>query len=260
MLKLSATFITMFKEPLSAWLTSSIIGRAHTKGILSTSIISILESLSGDHHAADDTPYGGGPGELLKIDIIEPLIKQALAKNSAISRDKKRVVLMDPAGLPFDQAHAQRLAGYSELIFICGRYEGIDARIHYYIDEALSLGDFVLSGGDIAAMAMFDATARMVDGVLGNKHSALDESHAQGRLEASLYTRPQTYEGYEVPLVYKSGDHKKIEQAKRQESCLKTQNIRPDLVKLFPFSSYEKELLKISADLNPKYPWMKSHG
>jgi tRNA (guanine37-N1)-methyltransferase len=251
----SAIFITMFKEPITAWLNSSIIGRAHKNGILQSKVISILEQVSFDHHQVDDTPYGGGPGELMKINIIAPLIEHALSLNNNIARSQKRVILLDPAGRVFNQEHASRLAGFQELILICGRYEGIDARIHHYVDEAISLGDFILSSGDLAAMAIFDATARMIKGVLGNEASTEQESHAHGRLEASNYTRPKEYLGHEVPLVYYSGHHHHINQAKTCESIYRTLKIRPDLLEKYPLNDEEKALF-LSVK-NPSYPWLK---
>lgn len=246
----------MFESSFRAWLSSSIIGRAHAKGILSSHVESVLESVQGNHHAADDKPFGGGPGELMRIDIIEPLIRKALAKNPELPRKNKRVLLMDPAGKSFAQADAKRLSSYDELIFVCGRYEGIDARIYHYIDESLSLGDFVLSSGDLAAMAIFDATARMKDGVLGNSDSIVDESFGAGRLEASNYTRPLDYQGYTVPDFLRSGHHAHIRAAQRAESIFRTKTCRPDLLIKHPLSTEEEEILQSTNLTN--YPWQKT--
>ncbi len=255
---LHATFIAMFEEPIKSWLDSSIIGRARQKNILETNILSILDSVSGNHHKVDDTPYGGGPGELMRIDIIEPLISKALLMNETLERTKKRVILLDPAGQPFSQKEAKRLAEYEELIFVCGRYEGIDARVHHYVDEAISLGDFVLSGGDLAAMAIFDATARMIPGVLGNAQSIEHESHYDGRLESSNYTRPNEYQGHKVPLVYQNGNHQSIAEARTRESLLKTAQLRPDLIRAKPLNNHEIHLL-MSPSSDESYPWQKNH-
>jgi tRNA (guanine37-N1)-methyltransferase len=255
---LRATFITMFEQPIKAWLDSSIIARARQKAILDTHIESILDSVGGNHHKVDDTPYGGGPGELMRIDVIEPLISQALARHPTIERQAKRVILLDPAGKPFDQAGAKRLARYQELIFVCGRYEGIDARIHHYVDEAISVGDFVLSSGDVAAMVVFDSTARMIEGVLGNLSSIEHESHFHGRLESSHYTRPIKYQGHLVPQVYQGGNHKEIEIARERESIVKTAQLRPDLVKIKPLSDHEIKLL-MNSEQPDIYPWQKNH-
>lgn len=254
--RLYASFITSISEPLRSWLASSIIGRAHKKGILSSDIISILDSVSGNHHKIDDTPYGGGPGELMRIDIIAPLIKQALKQRPNIDRAQKRVILMDPAGSVFDQHHAQRLSNYQELIFISARYEGLDARVNYYIDESLSLGDFILSSGDLAAMAIFDATARMIDGVLGNKKSILSESYMNNRLECSQYTRPMEFEGHCVPQILSSGRHKDIEEERMKESAIRTIKMRPDFIKKTPLTQQETKLIMTSND-DHSYPWQK---
>lgn len=257
--KLTATFIAMFNEPITAWLGSSIIARAQHLKIFSATVESILASVSHDHHAIDDTPYGGGAGELMKINIIAPLIERALAKRPQIEREKKRVVLMDPAGARFCQQDAQRLATYDELILICGRYEGIDARIHHYVDEALSIGDFVLSSGDIAAMAICDATIRMVAGVLHNPMSIAHESHMHGRLEGSHFTRPNIFDGHVVPAVLQSGDHKAIERWRTMEAVYRTQKQRPDLFETFPLSPEEHELLAKGEHHRFDFPWIKHY-
>ena len=256
MTKLRATFITMFREPLAAWLSSSIVGRAHQRGILQSQVLSILESVSFNHHAVDDTPYGGGPGELMKIDVIAPLVESALALNGERSRKNKRVLLMDPAGALFNHNHAKRLAQYEELIFVCGRYEGIDARIYHFVDEAISIGDYVLSCGDLAAMAIFDATSRLIEGVLGNSQSSVLESHLAGRLESSQYTRPPVYRSYLVPEVLQNGNHQAIMKARLQESIYKTHALRPDLIDSYPLTDDERAAL--IAARQQSYPWDKT--
>ncbi len=261
MQRLTATFIAMFTQPIEAWLNSSIIARAARSGIFSARIDSILAAVNNNHHAVDDTPYGGGAGELMKIDVIAPLIDSALKANPEVERKRKRVILMDPAGASFDQHHARRLAQYDEIIFVCGRYEGIDARIHHYIDEALSIGDFVLSNGDLAAMTICDAVLRMVPGVLHNPISIECESHMQGRLEASHYTRPKIYDGHEVPLVLQSGDHQAIANFRAAEAAHKTKTLRPDLLVPNPLSEHEKKLLSAMPTRaeRAQFPWIKYH-
>lgn len=256
--RLNATFITLMQTAIEPFLSTSILGRAQKTGILNVKIISLLEELGNNHHKLDDTPYGGGPGELLRVDILAPIIAKALGFNPSIAREKKRVVLLDPAGTRFDQAAARRLCDYSELIFVSGRYEGIDARIHHYVDEAISIGDFVLSSGDLAAMAVFDATARMVPGVLGNEASTVVESHAAGRLEASMYTRPLMYEGHEVPEVLRGGHHLEIAKYRAREALIKTAQLRPDLLTSCPASADEQKLLKDNTEQN--YPWQVLYG
>lgn len=251
MVKLAATFIAMSEEPFLAWLSSSILMRAHERGLLSIRVESILKSVGFDHHAIDDALYGGGPGELMRIDVVEPLIEKTLLLSPAIDRKDKRVILMDPQGELFHQTHARRLSSYRELIFISGRYEGIDARINHYVDESISLGDFVLSSGDLAAMAMLDATARMIPGVIGNNESIVGESHYCGRLEPSHFTRPKDYHGHSVPAFLLSGHHREIERLRRRESLQKTMRLRPDLIREYPLNSEEIEALAMDDRSEP---------
>ncbi len=233
----------MFKEPISSVLSTSILARAREAGIINTRVISLLEEHDNNHHAIDDTPYGGGPGELMKISVIAPVIRQALTHHDHLPRENKRVILMDPSGKTFNQSHARRLSAYDELIFVSSRYEGVDARVHNYIDEALSLGDFILSSGDLAAAAIFDAIARHLPGVLGNIESLDEESFSYGRLEPSNYTRPREYEGYAVPEFLTAGNHAVIKKERAKEALLRTQMLRPDLLERFPLSDEEKEIL-----------------
>lgn len=254
---LHATFLSMVKEPVKAWLDASIMGRAQQSKIIEVEILSILDNVK-NHHEVDDTPYGGGPGELMRIDVIAPLIRQALARRPEVMRAQKRVLLMDPGGTPFNQAHAKRLSSFDELIFVCGRFEGIDARVHHYVDEVFSLGDFVISCGELAALTIFDATARLLMGFLGNAQSIQHESHIAGRLESSHYTRPLEYEGLKVPSVLHSGHHKNIAECRQLESVIKTQKLRPDLLEHYPLSQEEKSLLS-QADRALIYPWQKNY-
>lgn len=242
----------MFDKPLLSWLDSSLMAKARQKELIQTNVISILEHVGFDHHAVDDTPYGGGPGELMKIDVAASLIKKALEVNKEIPREQKRVILLDPSGRTFDQNEAKRLSSYQELIFLSGRYEGIDARVHNYVDEAISLGDFVLSSGDLAALAIFDATARMIEGFLGNHSSIECESHFSGRLEGSQYTRPKSFEGHDVPMIFQGGHHQEIKKARLLESIIKTQKLRPDLLEKYPLNEEE---LKLIEGVNASFPW-----
>lgn len=243
----------MFHEPIRSYLSTSIIKNALDKKIISAHIISILEEVGFNHHKVDDSPYGGGPGELMRIDVIEPLIKKALSITNN-DRACKRVVLLDPAGKVFDQAMAKKLSEYNELIFVCGRYEGIDARVHYFVDEAISLGDFVISNGDLAALTVFDATVRLLPNVLGNRQSYEDESFQGHRLECSNYTRPEKYLGYCVPEVLKNGDHKAILEFKALESLIKTLRFRPDLLSKLPLQKHEENLM-LNKSKKIIYPW-----
>jgi len=243
MSSIQATFIAMFQEPIATYLKTSIIKQAIEKNIITTDIISILEHVNNNHHKIDDTPYGGGAGQVIRIDIIAPLIELALNKN-LLPRESKRVILLDPTGVTFNQSQAARLSNYQELIFVCARYEGIDARIDNFVDEKISLGDFVMSNGDLAALSIFDAVVRLKPGVLGNSMSLSHESHNNGRLESSNYTRPENYAGLKGPKVLQSGNHEEINNYKIIESLIKTLELRPDLLLNNPLSLIEKKLLR----------------
>jgi tRNA (guanine37-N1)-methyltransferase len=255
------TFLTLFPQVIEAYCDTSILRRARNNAHLEISNISLLDIVGGNHHKLDDTPYGGGPGELLRVDVASKAIEKALLAKKNISRDHKRVVLMDPAGKKFHQKDAKRLSEYKQIIFVCGRYEGIDARINNFVDESLSIGDFVLCGGELAALAMCDATARMIPGVLGNNISNITESHQGGRLESSQYTRPAEFLEMKVPKVLMSGDHKKISRAQQFESILKTKNLRPDLIDEYPLTDEEKKLAneKFGNHFENPFYWQKNY-
>lgn len=214
--------LTLHPELVTGPLTSSILGRASDNGLLSIGIHDIRDHAEGKHRQADDTPYGGGAGMVLKVDVVARAIR-------AVRGEGSRVLLTGPSGTRFDQAVAHRLSEEDHLIFVCGHYEGIDARIETLVDEVVSLGDFVLTGGELAACAMIDATARLLPGVLGNADSAQDESFADGLLEYPQYTRPREWEGQAIPEVLLSGHHARIEAWRRARSRERTKARRPDL-------------------------------
>lgn len=184
----------------------------------------------------DDEPYGGGQGMLLRAQPIFDTIEQIEAK-------KPRIILLDPAGKPFTQAYAEELALEEELIFICGHYEGYDERIKTLVTDEISLGDFVLTGGELAAMTMVDATVRLIPQVLGKESSHQDDSFSSGLLEYPQYTRPYDYRGMTVPDVLMSGHHERIRLWRLEESLRKTYLRRPDLLEHYNFSEEERKLL-----------------
>lgn len=251
-----STFISMFHEPIKSYLETSLIKKAIDNGVVSTTIISILEETGFNHHKIDDSPYGGGPGEVMRIDVVEPIVKKALSLTEH-ERKNKRVILLDPASHVFDQNAAKRLSSYDELIFVCGRYEGIDSRIHHFVDESLSLGDFILTNGELASLCIFDSVVRLKPHVLGNFDSTVQESFSQGRLEASSYTRPMSYLGYHVPDILKNGDHKAISDFKSKESLVRTLKIRPDLFLKTPLTECEEKIL-LNQTKKVNYPWQKN--
>jgi tRNA (guanine37-N1)-methyltransferase len=200
----------------------SVLGRARRHGLVEIGIHDIRDHAAGRHRMADDTPYGGGAGMVMKVDVVGAALE-------AVKREGSHVVLTSPAGKPFCQADAERLSTYDHVIFVCGHYEGIDARIDALIDEELSLGDFVLTGGEIAASAMVDAAVRLIPGVLGNETSAAEESFSEGLLEYPQYTRPRSWRGLDVPEVLLSGHHGKIASWRREMAETRTRTRRPDL-------------------------------
>lgn len=206
--------ITIFPEIFNSYINESILKRAQEKKIIRFKIHNLRDWTSDKHKSVDDTPYGGGAGMLLKI---EPLYRalQAIKKISRIKRVKRKIILLAASGKTWNQALAQKYSKLEELIFICGRYEGVDARIREFIDEEISVGDYVLTGGELPALTIIDSIARLRPGVLGNKESLLEESHAQNGLsEYPQYTRPEIFrvgrKKYPVPSVLLSGDHEKI--------------------------------------------------
>jgi tRNA (guanine37-N1)-methyltransferase len=219
--------ITLFPEMFAPFIGLSIVGRAHERGIVSMTLHNILDALASDERA-DDRPYGGGPGMILRPEPVGRILDGILAQ--APAQERRAVVVAGPAGKQFTQQDARRFADLDRLIVICGRYEGIDERlIEAYGAEELSLGDFILTGGEIPVAAFIDATVRLLDGAL-NRDSLVCESFGDEGLEAPAYTRPQTFHGFEVPAVLLSGDHAKIAAWRREQSRLRTASRRPDLL------------------------------
>ena len=211
----------MFSSPLD----ESILKRAQDKGIVEIEVHDIRNYTSDRHRVTDDSPYGGGRGMVMKP---EPIIR-GIEKLKPPSGESK-VLLMNPQGKRFDQEYALQLCKLSHIIIVCGRYEGIDERVREYVDEDISIGDYVLSGGELPAMVLLDTVTRLIPGVLGNPGSAGDESFCNGLLEYPQYTRPRQYRGLEVPEVLLSGDHQKINRWRRIQSLKRTLEKRPDLL------------------------------
>ncbi len=205
-------------------LRTSILGRAQKDGHITVNIHDLRDWAEGKHKQADDTPFGGGAGMVMRVDVVDRGIQ-------AVAQSGGRVLLMDPAGRPFTQADAQRLASEEQLVLVCGHYEGIDARVReHLIDEVISIGDFVLTGGELPAMVVIDAVARLLPGVLGNEASSQTESFSDGLLEAPQYTRPRIYRNWAVPEVLLSGHHARIDAWRADESRALTAAVRPDLI------------------------------
>jgi tRNA (guanine37-N1)-methyltransferase len=210
--------LTIFPAMISGYAAESILGRAQEKKLIEVSAHDLRDWAEDKHRRVDDTPYGGGAGMVMKADVFDRAVRGLKA---AGSRGKKtRVILTSASGKTFAQKDAERLAKYDRLIFLCGRYEGVDARVEEHVaDEAFSIGGYVLTGGELPALVMIDAVARHVPGVLGAKESLAEESHGKdGTLEYPQYTKPPVYKKWAVPEVLLSGDHKKIDAWRREHS------------------------------------------
>jgi tRNA (guanine37-N1)-methyltransferase len=229
-LPLRVEVITVTPEAVSAVLGASILGRAAAAGAVAYTVTDLRDFGVGRWRRLDDAPYGGGAGMVLAPGPVVAAIEAARARVEPGRRAK--VVLLSPAGRPFDQATARRLAGtVDDLILFCGRYEGHDARIEGWVDEELSLGDFVLTGGEIAALAVTDAVVRLLPGALGNAGSAAEESFESGLLEHRQFTRPPEFRGEQVPAVLLSGDHAAVARFRRADALERTRKRRPDLLR-----------------------------
>jgi len=231
--------LTLFPELFSAFLKETILGRAVKAGVVDIRLVNIRSFARGRHLVADDTPFGGGQGMVMKPGPISRALE-------SIDRTKDRslVLLLTPQGRTFDQPLAWDLSRMEQLILICGRYEGVDERIRTTcVDMELSIGDYVLSGGEIAAMVVMDAVSRLVPGVLGGEKSAQEDSFEDGLLEYPQYTRPRVFKNQEVPEILLSGDHEKIRVWRRTESLKRTLERRPDLLKKAKLTEEDKRIL-----------------
>jgi len=234
--------ISLFPEMFTGPLGHSILKRAQDNGLISVHVTNPRDFAYDKHRIVDDAPFGGGAGMVMKP---EPIFRAVESVVSANKNLHKRIILMCPGGQAFDQAKARELAKYEQLIFLCGHYEGIDARIReHVVDEAISIGDYVLTGGELPAMVVTDAVARMIPGVLGADDSAAHDSFYNGLLEYPHYTRPREFNGWEVPEILLSGDHAKIENWRRKESLRATLKRRPDLLDSVELSPLDNKLLK----------------
>ena len=225
----TARVITLFPEAFPGTLGLSLIGKALDFGLWQLEAIDLRQFGEGKHRNVDDTPAGGGAGMVLRADVVDAALRQARI-GTPVDRARWPVVYLSPRGLPFDQATARRFAAAEGMTLLCGRFEGVDQRVldHHRIEE-ISLGDFVLTGGEIAAQALLDATVRLLPGVLGNAASTEEESFSDGLLEHPQYTRPAVWEGQEIPAVLQSGNHAEIAKWRRAEAEALTRARRPDL-------------------------------
>lgn len=230
--------LTLFPKMIEATMSQSIIGKAQEQELLELNTHDFRTYSTNKQKHVDDYPYGGGAGMLLTPQPIHDCLEDVQKSPNA------RVVLLDPAGKPFNQKMAESFAQEEQLIFICGHYEGYDERIRSYVTDEVSLGDYVLTGGELGAMVMIDATVRLLPGVLGNQESAPGDSYSSGLLEYPQYTRPAEYKGQKVPDVLLSGHHENIRKWRIKESLRRTYLRRPDLLENYELTEEEAQLLK----------------
>ncbi|MBP5533303.1 MAG: tRNA (guanosine(37)-N1)-methyltransferase TrmD [Lachnospiraceae bacterium] len=237
--------LTLFKEMVETIMNTSIMGRALDKGLINLDVIDIRDYAENKHNRVDDYPYGGGAGMVMQAG---PVYKACEAAKELL-RDQDstsaRLIYLSPIGRPFTQDVAKELSREENLIFLCGHYEGIDERaLELEADDYISLGDFVLTGGELPAICIMDAVARLVPGVLSNDESASDESFEGNTLEYPQYTRPEEFMGMRVPDVLLSGHHANIKQWRREQSLLRTRKRRPDLFEKVELDKKDKKFLK----------------
>src|SRR3990167_1163036 len=219
--------LTLFPDVLKPYFAESILGRAVDSGIIRIFFHQLRDHAADKHHRVDDSPYGGGAGMILKGDVLVAAIR-GIKKSHSIDR----VCLMSPRGKLFSHQAAKELSGLKSLLLVCGRYEGVDERaIELEVDEEISIGDYVITGGELAAQIVVDAAARLIPGVVGNEEGPISESHADGLLEYPQYTRPVELEGKKIPEVLLSGNHAEIEKWRKEESLRITAKNRPDMLK-----------------------------
>ena len=236
--------VTIFPEMFAGPFGDSITKRAVDKGILDIHFTNFRDFAEDKHHHVDDSPFGGGAGMVLKPEPMYKAVRDVLARTAEYAANR-RVLIMDPSGPTFNQEKAKELAAYDQLVFICGHYEGFDARISENLaDEIISIGDYVLTGGELPAMIITDAVARMLPGVLGSEESAPTDSFYNGLLEHPQYTRPREFEGMAVPDVLLSGDHAKIAKWRREKSLEITLRNRPDLLETAELTDDDRKYIE----------------
>ena len=232
--------ISVIPEVFQPYMDASIMGRARKAGLYELRAYDLREWTHDRHRTVDDAPFGGGQGMLMKAGPIYEAVEDVSSREET----KPYVVFFSPGGRTFDQRVAQRLATKERLLFVCGRYEGMDERAYRLADEGLSLGDYVLTGGELAALVVADAVVRLIPGALGDENSAQDESFSDGLLEYAQYTRPATFRDMPVPDVLLSGDHAAVDRWRRESSLERTARWRPDLLEQADLSEGERAFVR----------------
>ncbi|MDI6762042.1 MAG: tRNA (guanosine(37)-N1)-methyltransferase TrmD [Thermodesulfobacteriota bacterium] len=232
--------LTLFPEMFSSPFQESILAKAIEKGLIEVRTINIRDFALDKRRIVDDAPYGGGQGMVMKVEPIARAIEQVKSEDPSV-----RTIYLTPEGKPLNQEMARQLSSRSHLILLCGRYEGVDERVReLFIDEEISIGDYVLTGGELAAMVLIDTVSRLLPGVLGSDRSAEEDSFFGSLLEYPQYTRPASFRGYEVPEVLLSGNHQAISLWRRKEALRRTWMRRPDLLSKASLSEEDKKILE----------------
>ncbi len=237
--------LTLFPEMFQIPFGVSIIKRAVDNGLVTIKVHNIRDYTHDRHHTVDDCTYGGGPGMVLKPQPIFEAVEAVKSEAQETDGSRLPVILLSPQGRLFSQQVARELSRYSRLVLICGHYEGVDERVHeHLITDEISIGDYVLTGGEIPAMVVIDAVLRLLPGVLGSEASPIDDSHASGLLEYPQYTRPPVFRGWAVPEVLLSGDHARIARWRREQVIRRTLRRRPELLAKAELSLAEKQMVE----------------
>ena len=235
---------TLLPEVFPSYLESSILLRARQRGLLEVRLHNIREYTHDKHHTTDDTPYGGGGGMVMKPEPVFEAVETILGLDPA-QPPLIPVILLTPQGRVFTQRVAEELSRHERIALLCGRYEGVDERIReHLVTDEISVGDYVLTGGELPALIMIDAIARLLPGVLGDPTGAEDDSHSMGLLEYPHYTKPAEFRGWKVPDVLLSGDHGKIEKWRREQALIRTFKKRPDMIEKAELSKEDKKIVE----------------
>jgi len=235
--------LTLFPEFFRSPLAESMLQQAQIRGAVEFKVLNLRDYTTDRHQVTDDRPYGGGPGMVMLMAPLVAAIRAARQEDPQVC-----ILLLSPQGLLFSQDKAGELAALPHLLLICGHYEGVDERVKYYIDGMLSIGDYILTGGEIPALAVLDAVTRLLPGVLGGEGAAADDSFQTGLLEYPHYTRPRDFEGHRVPQVLLEGDHRRIREWRRQQALLRTRASRPDLLAKAPLAPEDRKFIETLAE------------
>jgi tRNA (guanine37-N1)-methyltransferase len=240
---------TLLPEVFTPYLESSILKRAIQRGLIDVRVHNIRDYTHDKHHTTDDTPYGGGGGMVMKpepvFEAIESVLGLASLQTPSETASNIPIILLTPQGRVFNQRIAEELSAHGRIALLCGRYEGVDERIReHLVTDEISIGDYVLTGGELPAMLIIDAVARLIPGVLGDPTGAEDDSHSMGLLEYPHYTKPSEFRGWKVPDILLSGDHAKIEKWRREQALSRTLNKRPDMLEKADLNEKDQKFLK----------------